>query len=312
MAARAGTVRETLRQAARRLATFVDSPEVEAEILLGHLLGCSRSELYARGGEDPGAALALLQAMVDRRRAGEPLQYLTGHQGFRRLDLLVGPGVLVPRPETEMVVEHALARITGSASPVVVDVGTGSGAIALSVATERPDATVWATELSPAAAAWARRNLERVGAANATVVEGDLLDPLPSGLAGGVDLVVANPPYLSESELGLTAADVRDHEPAVATVSGPTGLEVPARVVEEAWPWLRPGGWIVMETWPGQAEALEELLRAAYEEVALHPDLAGSLRIAEGRRPGARPGAGPAGRISAGRNSTGREPAAGE
>ena len=279
------TVRGTLRWVARRLATFVDSPDVEAEILLGHVLGCSRTELYARGGDRLTAGLAPLQAMVDRRRAGEPLQYLTGHQAFRRLDLLVGPGVLVPRPETEMVVEHALERIAGVGSPVVVDVGTGSGAIALSVATERPDARVWATEVSPAAAAWARRNLERVGAANLTILEGDLLAPLPAGLAGGVDLVVANPPYLSERELGLTASDVRDHEPVVATVSGPTGLEVPARVVEEAWPWLRPGGWLVMETWPGQAEALKELLAARYVDVGLHPDLTGSLRIADGRKP---------------------------
>src|SRR5205807_8179846 len=151
--------------------------------------------------------------------------------------------------------------------------------------TERPDAMVWATEVSPPAAAWARRNLERVGAANLTVLEGDLLAPLPARLAGGVDLVVANPPYLTETELGLTAADVRCHEPVLATVSGPTGLEVPARVVEEAWPWLRPGGWLVMETWPGQAEALEELLAARYVDVGLHPDLTGSLRIADGRRP---------------------------
>ena len=279
------TVRDALRWVARRLATFVDSPDVEAEILLGHVLGRGRPELYARGGDLLPAGLAPLQAMVDRRRAGEPLQYLTGHQAFRRLDLLVGPGVLVPRPETEMVVEHALERIAGLDSPVVVDVGTGSGAIALSVATERPDARVWATEVSPAAAAWARRNLERVGAPNVSVVEGDLLAALPQELRGGVDLVVANPPYLSEAELRLTAPDVRGHEPVVALVSGPTGLEVPARVVEEAWPWLRPGGWLVMETWPGQAEALEERLAARYGDVGLHPDLAGSLRIADGRKP---------------------------
>jgi release factor glutamine methyltransferase len=186
-----------------------------------------------------------------------------------------------------MVVEHALARVAGVASPVVVDVGTGSGAIALSVATERPDAAVWATELSPEAAAWARRNAERVGARGVTVVEGDLLAPLPADLLGGVDLVVANPPYLSEDELGRTAADVREHEPVLATVSGPTGLEIPARVVEEAWRWLRPGGWLVLETWPGQADALAALLAACYDAVGLHPDLAGSVRVAEGRKPGA-------------------------
>jgi len=276
--------REALRWARTRLAAAVESPAVEAEILLGHVLGRPRAELYAHA-EDilaPGDA-ARLEELVARRASGEPLQYLTGHQGFRRLDLLVGPGVLVPRPETEMVVEHALGRIAGVAAPVVVDVGTGSGAIALAVATERPDATVVATEVSSTAAAWARRNLERSGAANVTILEGDLLSPLPWSLQAAVDLVVANPPYLAEAQLATVAADVRDHEPVLATVSGPTGIEVPARVVEEAFPWLRPGGWLVMETWPGQADELLALLAARYEEAAVHPDLAGSLRIAEGR-----------------------------
>jgi release factor glutamine methyltransferase len=192
--------------------------------------------------------------------------------------------VLVPRPETELLVEQAFRRVAGVASPVVVDVGTGSGAIALSMAVERPDARVWGTEVSGEAAAWARRNADRVGAANVTIVEGDLLSPLPPALLAAVDLVVANPPYLAAAQLAEAAADVRDHEPRLATVSGPTGLEVPARVVEEAWAWLRPGGWLVMETWPGQADDLLALLSARYEETAVHPDLTGSLRIAEGRR----------------------------
>jgi release factor glutamine methyltransferase len=277
-------VQQALRWARRCLGGAVESPAVEAEILLTHVLGRSRAQLYA-GSDDPlpAEAAGRLDELVARRAAGEPLQYLTGHQAFRRLDLEVGPGVLVPRPETEMVVEHALGRIAGVASPVVVDVGTGSGAIALSIGVERPDATVWATEFSPAAAAWARRNLDRVGASNVTIVEGDLLSPLPAALRGGVDLVVANPPYLAAAQLAAVAADVRDHEPVVATVSGPSGLEVPARIVEEALPWIRPGGWLVMETWPGQADDLLALLSERYAEAAVHPDLTGSLRIAEGR-----------------------------
>lgn len=280
--------RDALRRARARLSGAVESPAVEAEVLLGHVLGASRSELYGH----PSCAvvpgdLDRLDELVARRVAGEPLQYLTGHQAFRRLNLAVGPGVLVPRPETEMLVEHALGRIAGVAAPVVVDVGTGSGAIALAVGTERPDAAVFATEVSAAALAWARRNLEGSGAANVTILEGDLLDPLPPALRGAVDLVVANPPYLAEAQLADLAADVRDHEPRLATVSGPSGLEVPARVVAEASPWLRPGGWLVMETWPGQADDLAALLSARYEAVAVHPDLGGSLRIAEGRAPGA-------------------------
>jgi release factor glutamine methyltransferase len=278
-------VREALRWARRCLGVAVESPEAEAEILLTHVLGRSRAELYARGDNPiPAEAAARLDELVARRVRGEPLQYLTGHQAFRRLDLAVGPGVLVPRPETEMVVEHALGRIAGVASPVVVDVGTGSGAIALSIGVERPDAIVWATEVSGAAATWARLNLERGGAGNVTIVEGDLLAPLPEDLRGAVDLVVANPPYLAAAQLASLAPDVRDHEPPVATVSGPTGLEVPARVVEEAFAWIRPGGWLVMETWPGQADDLLALLSAHYADAAVQPDLTGSLRIAEGRK----------------------------
>lgn len=277
-------VREALRWARLRLGGAVETPAVDAEILLTHVLGRSRAQLYA-GADDllSVEAAGRLGELVARRAGGEPLQYLTGHQAFRRLDLAVGPGVLVPRPETEMLVEQALGRIAGVASPVVVDVGTGSGAIALSIAVERPDARVWATEVSPPAAAWARRNLDRVGAMNVRVVEGDLLSPLPVELRGAVDLVVANPPYLAAAQLAGVAADVRDHEPVVATVSGPSGLEVPARVLEEARTWIRPGGWLVMETWPGQADDLLALLSASYTEAAVHPDLTGSLRIAEGR-----------------------------
>jgi release factor glutamine methyltransferase len=279
-------VREALRWARRWLAPAVESPQVEAEVLVTHVLGRSRAEVYG-GHSLPFSTeeARRLGELVARRVGGEPLQYLTGHQAFRRLDLAVGPGVLVPRPETEMVVEHALGRIAGLDSPRVVDAGTGSGAIALSIGVERPDATVWATEVSPEAAAWARRNLDRVGAGNVTVVEGDLFSPLPDTLRGAVDLVVANPPYLSAAQLAGVAVDVRDHEPVVATVSGPSGLEVPARVVEEALAWIRPGGWLVMETWPGQADDLLALLSARYAEAAVHPDLTGSLRIAEGRAP---------------------------
>jgi release factor glutamine methyltransferase len=279
------TVRQAMRRAARRLAGSLDSPDVEAEVLLEHVLGWRRADLYARADHELSAEeQQRLEELVDRRLSGEPLQYLTGHQPFRRLDLLVGPGVLVPRPETEMVVEHALVRIAGIQAPVVVDVGTGSGAIALSIAAERPDARVVATELSPSAAAWARRNLERSPEAQVEILEGDLLDPLPPDLLAHVDLVVANPPYLSADELGWTAPDVRCHEPEVALVSGATGLEVPKRVAEEAWQWLRTGGWLVMETWPGQAVALREILAAQYVEVAIRADLAGSERIAEGRK----------------------------
>lgn len=229
----------------------------------------------------------LLDRLVERRRrGGEPLQYITGRQAFRGLELLVGPGVMIPRPETEMVVEQALSRLAGISSPRVVDLCTGSGAIALAVATERPDSVVWATEISDEALAWARRNLERAEADNVTLLQGDLLGPLPEWFEGSVDLVVANPPYLSVVEVQVAPPEVRDHEPREALMAGPTGLELAARVVTEACEWLAPGGWLVMETSPTQAERLRALMHAHYTHVDIHRDLAGMLRIAEGRRPG--------------------------
>jgi release factor glutamine methyltransferase len=279
------TIRGALDWAGSRLRSHVASPAVDAELLLRHILGCPRALLFS----DPHAAVpapaaARFAELVERRAAGEPLQYLTAVQSFRHLELAVGPGVLVPRPETEVVVERALGHLAGVASPVVVDLCTGSGAIALAVATECPGAAVWATELSAAAAAWARRNAGRVGPPNLTILEGDLFGPLPPALRGSVDLVVANPPYLSEAELRETEADVREHEPVLATVAGPSGLEVAGRIVEAAPGWLRSGGWLVLETHPGQAARLLSLMAAGYAEAAVLPDLTGASRIAEGRR----------------------------
>ncbi len=264
----------------------MDSPWIDAELLVQHVLGCGRTELFS----SPERALSedqvhLLEELVGRRGGGEPFQYLTRRQAFRCLDLLVGPGVLVPRPETEIVVEHALSAIAGVTAPSVADLGTGSGAIALAVATERPDAQVWATEISPEAAAWARRNVERVAPGRVRVLEGDLFEPLPDELAGRLDLVVTNPPYLSHADLDEVAPDVADHEPRVATVAGPTGLEIAKRVAIESLKWLAPGGWLVLETHPGQVGRLASLLGASYAEVSLHEDLTGALRVAEGHRP---------------------------
>lgn len=282
----APTVASGLRWAERSLSAWVASPAVDAEVLVLCVLDAPRWSLFASGDRPLSARESMLLAdLVRRRAAGEPLQYLTGHQPFRHLDLVVGPGVLVPRPETEMVVERALALIGPVVSPLVADVGTGSGAIALSLAQEHPSASVWATDISAEALVWARRNAAAHGLERVAFVEGDLLSPLPQSLLGAFDLVVANPPYLSCTALEAAAPDVREHEPMVALVSGPTGLEIPSRVVASARAWLRPGGWLLMETWPGQAEALAELLGGAYEEVAARPDLAGSLRMVEGRRP---------------------------
>ena len=221
--------------------------------------------------------------LTSRRVAGEPLQYLTGITGFRRLELAVGPGVLVPRPETEMLVEYALRRLP--ADGTVVDVGTGSGAIALAIADERPDAHVIGTDVSSDAIEWAARNKERLGSP-AEFLAGDLFDPLQDSLRGQIDLVVSNPPYIADRERNVLPTDVVDHEPHVALFAGADGLSVIERLAVQAFDWLRPGGWLLIEISPHLQTAVPEVLeRHEYEHVAVHPDLAERPRVVEGRRP---------------------------
>jgi release factor glutamine methyltransferase len=269
-----------------QLKEISENPNLDAELLLRHVLGASRVDLYAspeRVLDD--TELEEFRQLVARREQREPVQYLTGLQNFRALELRVGPGVLIPRPETEMVVERALELIRYDQDPLVADMGVGSGAIALSIAKERPDSTVWGVDKSASALEWAMRNRRRGQAFNVNFVQSDLFEAVPPALKEKFDLIVANPPYLSLAELAQAAFEVRFFEPETATVAGPTGLEVASRLVNESRGWLRPGGWLVLETWPGQAERLRLLMIARYAEVHLHSDLSGATRIAEGRRP---------------------------
>jgi release factor glutamine methyltransferase len=280
------TVREALRFVARRLDGAVPAVLPEAEVILGHVVGCSRTQLYLRFMEISLAdwQVGHLEEIVDRRRSLEPLQYLTGVQGFGTLNLQVGPGVLVPRPETELVVERALELLSGDPDPVVLDLGIGSGAIALAVAARRSDAEVWATELDEGAIDWARRNLELLNA-GVKLLEGDLFAPLPEAMRMRFDLVISNPPYLSEAEFETLPHDVRDHEPKAALISGKTGLEVTARIVDEAAAWMKPRGWLVLETSPRLAPDVNKLVSARFHEVRIGFDLAGRPRMVEGRKP---------------------------
>jgi release factor glutamine methyltransferase len=225
-----------------------------------------------------------LRAMVARRVAGEPLQYVIGWAPFGPLRLAVGPGVFVPRPETEGLADRAATRLRSRPEPrVAVDVCTGSGAIACFLAAEVPGARVLATELDPGALAWARGNADRYGV---ELLAGDLDEPLPAVLAGRVDVLCANVPYVPSGAIATLPTDVRDHEPRLALDGGPDGLDVLRRLVARAGHWLAPGGGLLCEIGEDQAETGVALLTAAgLVEVAVHPDLVGRDRILEGTRP---------------------------
>lgn len=259
----------------------------EAEILVGRVLGARRADLYA--GMDRPVTLSQateLDKMVAARCSGRPLQYITGVQSFRKLTLKVGPGVLVPRPETEMLVERCLDLLKAVEGPQVLDIGAGSGAIALSLAAELPDCRVWATEISEDAYRWADRNLEQTGLTNVDLYFGDLFSPLPKSEKGKFDLIVSNPPYLSQEVLDAVPAEVRDHEPEVALLSGDAGMATCIRIIREGFDWLAPKGHLIMETaGSSQWDDLSIWFGKRYESVQITDDLTGRPRFAEGRKP---------------------------
>jgi release factor glutamine methyltransferase len=224
-----------------------------------------------------------LRAMVARRVAGEPLQYVIGWAPFGRLRLRVGPGVFVPRPETEGLADRAAAYLRGRPEPIAVDLCAGSGAIACFLAAEVPGARVLATELDPGALAWAGQNAARH---RVELLAGDLDEPLPAELAGRVDVLCANVPYVPSAAIATLPRDVRDHEPRLALDGGPDGLDVLRRLAPRAGRWLARGGRLLCEIGEDQAEAAAALLAGAgLTGVAVHPDLAGRDRVIEGARP---------------------------
>jgi release factor glutamine methyltransferase len=282
------TVAVVLDEAAGRLAAAgIVTARLDAELLLRHVLGWTRADLIARDREAvPEPALALFREALEQRARRRPLQHLTGVQSFWRHDFIVTPDVLVPRPETEMLVETVLELLSDLASPVVVDVGTGSGCIVLSIAAERPDARLHAVDVSPAALEVARGNASRLGLGERVVFhQGDLLEPV-RGLAGTVDLVVSNPPYVRAEEWARLEPEVRTHDPKVALVP-PEGVDrLYARLFEQAVAVLRPGGWIGVEVGAGgDGAARESMARAGLVDAAVRPDLAGTGRVVIARRP---------------------------
>jgi release factor glutamine methyltransferase len=272
-------VRVLLAEAAERLREAgVASPEFDAAELLAFVTGSSRLHL----SEPTAEQVADYDALIARRVAREPLQHLTGTAAFRYRELAIGPGAFVPRPETEVMVGWILERIAGVRDPLVVDLCSGSGAIAGAVATERPDSTVHAVELSPDAVVWARRNLEGTGA---VLHEGDIDGCLPE-LDGRVDAVISNPPYIPLTAWESVTAEVRDHDPALALWSGDDGLDEIKVVAATAGRLLKPGGWFACEHADVQGESAPAIFAATglFTEVRDQPDLAARPRFATGRR----------------------------
>ena len=256
----------------------VASPEYDAAELLAFVTGSSRLML----SEPTGEQRARFEELIARRAGREPLQHLTGTAAFRYRELAVGPGVFVPRPETEVMVGWILERIADVRNPLVVDLCTGSGAIAGAIATERPDSTVHAVELSADAVVWARRNLEGTGA---VLHEGDIDGCLPE-LVGQVDAVISNPPYIPLTAWESVTAEVRDHDPALALWSGDDGLDEIKVVAATAGRLLKPGGWFACEHADVQGESAPAVFAATglFTEVRDQLDLAGRNRFATGRR----------------------------
>jgi release factor glutamine methyltransferase len=255
----------------------VPSPRVDAEWLLAHALGVTRSALYTDGDETTADKERVFHELVARRAGREPLAYVLGEWGFRGLTLTVDPRVLIPRPETEVLVERCLELIAGVAEPSVLDVGVGSGAIALAIKEEHEGARVIATESSPDALAVAAANVERTGL-DVELVEGELF----ARLSGPFDLVVSNPPYVTPEEIHSLAPEVAEHEPRAALIdSGQT-----AAIAEQALARLSPGGALALEVADGKAQQVAELLRSlGYEDVTIGKDLGGRERVVDGRAP---------------------------
>jgi len=261
----------------------VASPRLAAEVLLMHTLECDRAYLYAH----PERALTAdemseYHSFVHERASGKPTQYITGHQEFWGMDFLVSQAVLIPRPETEDSVEAALELARAHSSiKKIIDVGTGSGCIALALAKELPDREIHASDISEVALAIARDNAERLGFSRVQFQQGDLL---ANTKADSYDLVVSNPPYVGKNEPEKVQQIVRDWEPEVAVFGGATGLEIYQRLIPQAMNALHAGGWLVMEIGYSIEQPIRDLLRE-WSDVQIKPDLQGIPRVAVAKRP---------------------------
>lgn len=271
---------EILRTAELQLASaHVEAPRAAVEVLLMWVLDTDRAGLYARSSTLTAHEREAFERAVGRVASGTPVQHLTGEQVFRGLVLRVRPGVFVPRPETELLVDRALELVAGVEAPSVVDVGTGTGAIALAIASERPGARIVATDRSPDAVALALENASRLGV-KLDLREGDLLTALDTRDRGALDLVVSNPPYVRSTEFASLPTVVRE-DPVHALVGE---IDVYERLAADAAAWLRGGGGVAVEIGESQAAEVVEVFAGSFTSTRVHRDLTGRDRFVTGRR----------------------------
>ena len=286
------TVSEALRGATQLLAASgVETPRLDARLLLAWVLKGRREDL----AREPERVLTererlIFDKAVALRAERRPLPYITGEQWFYGRAFKINRAVLIPRPETELLVAAALEKCRGVPAPRLADIGTGSGCLAVTLAVERPDAHVWATDISPEALNVARKNAVRSGVADRlTLLHGDLLTPLPPNVS--LDVLVSNPPYITQAELPTLQPEVRGYEPTLALTgqpgaTGPLGTRLHRQLIDDAPRYLKPGGWLLLEVGQGQAEAVAEYAQyAGYEKAAVQDDLGGIGRVVLVRRP---------------------------
>jgi release factor glutamine methyltransferase len=277
----ANTVESALRQGVRALGTHSGSPQLDAEVLLSSVLGVGRSALIARGADRlADHHLRVYRDLLERRRRGLPVAYLTGRREFWSLPLKVTPAVLVPRPETELLVEVALQHLPKSEPRAVLDLGTGSGAVALAIASERPLARVVGIDVSAGALGVARDNVRTLALPNVTCRLGSWFEAVPGEI---FDVVVANPPYVADQDPALASLAA---EPALALVAGPAGLDALAAIIAAAPRHLTPGGWLLLEHGSRQQHEVAQFLeRRGFAGIECHSDYSGLPRVTRGTLP---------------------------
>jgi release factor glutamine methyltransferase len=271
------TVSEVLQTAQRELQATSPTPRLDAEILVMHVCGLNRSALITRGHHVPTAdQLNRLETTIAQRRHGEPIAYLTGVREFWSLEFSVSPATLIPRPETELLVEMALAHVPQDAEWTIADLGTGCGAMALTLAKQRPRSRIIATDISPAALDVARSNAAKLGLTDVEFREGNWFEPL-AGIK--LDMMVSNPPYVRANDPHLEQGDVR-FEPVQALAAGPDGLNAIRQIALSAREHLNPAAWLLFEHGWDQAAAIGRLLHSlGYRNIVCYPDLSGRDRI---------------------------------